>query len=119
MEGKDTLISFIHSSEIFIMNLEQEHEVHHQAYTNFRKAAHHFLIAAKHLLEAADAEDQDDSTTASHHAFLAYGHQIQANRFVDEAAIQHQRVDHLDADHKDQDWFVKPVSSRGEKWNDW
>ncbi|GEM_PF-1987077 len=102
MEGKDTLISFIHSSEIFIMNLEQEHEVHHQAYTNFRKAAHHFLIAAKHLLEAADAEDQDDSTTASHHAFLAYGHQIQANRFVDEAAIQHQRVDHLDADHKDQ-----------------
>lgn len=101
------------------MNLEQEHEVHHQAYTNFRKAAHHFLIVAKHLLEAADAEDQDDSTTASHHAFLAYGHQIQANRFVEEAAIQHQRVDHLDADHKDQDWFVKPVSSRREKWSDW
>jgi hypothetical protein len=81
------------------MTTEHEHEVHHQAYTNFRKAAHHFFIAAKHLLEAAEAEDKDDEITASHHTFLAYGHQVRATEYVNMAAIQHQSVDHLDGDH--------------------
>ena len=78
------------------MTTKHEHDVHHKAAVHHRKAAHHFEAAAKHQLEAAKADDHDDEVTAAHHAYLAYGHQIQAIHFAEMAAKEDESVDHLD-----------------------
>jgi len=82
------------------MSNKHEHDVHHKAAVHHRKAAHHFEAAAKHQIEAAKADDQDDEVQTAHHAYLAYGHQIQAIHFAEMAAKEDESVDHLDVDHK-------------------
>jgi hypothetical protein len=39
-------------------------------------AAHHFTLAAKHHLAAAQADDEGDEQVNSRHALLAYRHQL-------------------------------------------
>jgi hypothetical protein len=82
------------------MTTAHEHEVHHAAANDHRKAAHHFEAAAKHQLLAAEADDKDDEVAAAHHAYLAYGHQIQAIKYAEQAAVEDESVDHADVDHE-------------------
>lgn len=91
------------------MTTKHEHDVHHKAAGHHRKAAHHFEAAAKHQLAAADADDHDDEIKAAHHAYLAYGHQIQAIHYAEMAAKEDESVDHADVDHGDSD-HVKKVA---------
>ena len=79
------------------------HAVHHKAADHHRKAAHHFEAAAKHQLAAAEADDHDDVVKTAHHAYLAYGHQIQAIHYAEMAAKEDESVDHADVDHGDED----------------
>lgn len=65
-----------------LMTTKHEHEVHHKASVHHRKAAHHFEAAAKHQISAAEADDRDDEVTTAHHAYLSYGHQIQAIHYA-------------------------------------
>ena len=81
------------------MENNHEHEVHHKAAVHHRKAAHHLEAAAKHQLEAANADDLDDEVTAAHHGYLAYGHMIQATHFAEMAAKEDESVDNSDVDH--------------------
>ena len=62
---------------------KHEHHVHHTAADHHRKAAHHFEAAAKHQILAAEADDNDDEVVTAHHAYLAYGHQLQAIHFAE------------------------------------
>lgn len=78
---------------------EHEHHVHHTAADHHRKAAHHFEAAAKHQILAAEADDNDDEVVTAHHAYLAYGHQLQAIHFAEMAAVEDESVDHVDVDH--------------------
>jgi len=78
---------------------KHEHDVHHTAADHHRKAAHHFEAAAKHQILAAEADDNDDEVVTAHHAYLAYGHQLQAIHFAEMAAIEDESVDHADVDH--------------------
>ena len=83
------------------MTTEHEHEVHHKAAVDHRQAACiFFLAAAKHQILAAEADENDDEVAAAHHGYLAYGHQIQASRFAEKAAIEDESVDHSDVDHE-------------------
>jgi len=83
------------------MNTQAEHFIHHSAAEDHRAAAHHFEAAAKHRRLAADADDRDDSITAAHHAYLAYGHQVRGIAHAAQASVQDQVVDHDDVDHGD------------------
>lgn len=83
------------------MSETHDHDVHHKAADDHRMAAHHFEAAAKHQLEAANADDQDDEAAAAHHAYLAYGHQIQAIHFAEMAAVEDESADLIDEDHAD------------------
>lgn len=78
---------------------KHEHYVHHTAADHHRKAAHHFEAAAKHQILAAEADDNDDEVVTAHHAYLAYGHQLQAIHFAEMAAVEDESVDHADVDH--------------------
>jgi hypothetical protein len=78
---------------------EHEHEVHHMAAEHHRLAAHHFEAAAKHQILAAEADDKDDEVVTAHHAYLAYGHQLQAIKYAELAAVEYESVDHDDVDH--------------------
>ena len=78
---------------------KHEHKVHHSAAEHHRKAAHHFEAAAKHQILAAEADDHDDEVVTAHHAYLAYGHQLQAVHFAELAAIEDESVDHDDVDY--------------------
>ena len=60
-----------------------EHEHHMQAADLHRLAAHHFAAAARHQLVAAEA-------------YLAYGHQIQAVSYAEEAALKDEEIDEDD-----------------------
>jgi hypothetical protein len=81
------------------MTTAREHEIHHEAAEHHRAAAHHFEAAAKHQLLAAEADDKDDVVTTAHHAYLAYGHQLQAVHHAEQAAIEDESVDHDDVDN--------------------
>ncbi|NDA21715.1 MAG: hypothetical protein EBZ09_11780 [Betaproteobacteria bacterium] len=70
------------------MTTKHEHAVHHKA------ADHH---------RAAEADDHDDVVKTAHHAYLAYGHQIQAIHYAEIAAKEDESVDHADVDHGDED----------------
>ena len=82
------------------MTTVHEHEVHHTAAMDHRKAAHHFEAAAKHQLLAAEADENDDEVVAAHHAYLAYGHQIQAVQYAEKASVEDESVDNADVDHE-------------------
>lgn len=82
---------------------KHEHDVHHTAADHHRKAAHHFEAAAKHQILAAEADDNDDEVVTAHHAYLAYGHQLQAIHFAEMAAVEDESVDHADVDHSHHD----------------
>ena len=82
------------------MVTKHEQKVHHKASLDHRKAAHHFEAAAKHQTLAAAADDKDDEVSTAHHAYLAYGHQIQAVHYAEKAAVEDESVDHSDVDHK-------------------
>lgn len=79
---------------------KHEHQVHHKAAVHHRKAADHFEAAAKHQRLAAAADDNDDETVAAHHAYLAYGHQLQAIQYAEKAAVEDETVDHSNVDHQ-------------------
>jgi hypothetical protein len=68
------------------MTTDHYQEVHYTAATLHREAAHHFEQAARHHIEAANADDGDDVTMTSVHAYLAYGHQLQAVHCAELAA---------------------------------
>ena len=82
---------------------KHEHDVHHTAADHNRKAAHHFEAAAKHQILAAEADDNDDEVVTAHHAYLAYGHQLQAIHFAEMDAVEDESVDHADVDHDHHD----------------
>lgn len=73
-----------------------EHEYHMQAADLHRLAAHHFAAAARHQLVAAEADEADDVQGAAYQAYLAYGHQIQAVSYAEEAALKDEEVDEDD-----------------------
>jgi len=77
-----------------------EHEYHMQAADLHRLAAHHFAAAARHQLVAAEADEADDVQGAGYQAYLAYGHQIQAVSYAEEAALRDEEGDdeELEAD---------------------
>jgi hypothetical protein len=64
-----------------------------------REAAHHFQLAAKHHLLAAEADDKDDVATAAHQAYIAYGHALHGKLFAEEAACEEISADACDEDH--------------------
>ena len=70
-----------------------EHEHHMQAADLHRLAAHHFAAAARHQLVAAEADEADDVQGAAYQAYLAYGHQIQAVSYAEEAALRDEEGD--------------------------
>ena len=70
-----------------------EHEYHLQAADLHRLAAHHFAAAARHQLVAAEADEADDVQGAGYQAYLAYGHQIQAVSYAEEAALRDEEGD--------------------------
>jgi hypothetical protein len=70
-----------------------EHEHHMQAADLHRLAAHHFAAAARHQLVAAEADEADDVQGAGYQAYLAYGHQIQAVSYAEEAALRDEEGD--------------------------
>jgi hypothetical protein len=70
-----------------------EHEYHMQAADLHRLAAHHFAAAARHQLVAAEADEADDVQGAGYQAYLAYGHQIQAVSYAEEAALRDEEGD--------------------------
>ena len=69
-----------------------EHEHHMQAADLHRLAAHHFAAAARHQLVAAEADEADDVQGAAYQAYLAYGHQIQAVSYAEEAALKDEQM---------------------------
>ena len=89
------------------MTTKHDHAVHHKAADHHRKAAHHFEAAAKQQLAAAEADDHDDVVKTAHHAYLSYGHQIQAVHYAEMAAKEDESVDHADVDHGDADHVKK------------
>jgi hypothetical protein len=70
-----------------------EHEYHMQAADLHRLAAHHFAAAARHQLVAAEADEADDVQGGGYQAYLAYGHQIQAVSYAEEAALRDEEGD--------------------------
>ena len=58
-----------------------------------RLAAHHFFAAARHQLRAAEAAEADEVQGAAYEAYLAYGHQIQAVSYAEEAAVKDEEFD--------------------------
>ena len=70
-----------------------EHEYHMHATDLHRLAAHHFAAAARHQLVAAEADEADDVQGAGYQAYLAYGHQIQAVSYAEEAALRDEEGD--------------------------
>jgi len=70
-----------------------EHEHHMQVADLHRLAAHHFAAAARHQLVAAEADEADDVQGAAYQAYLAYGHQIQAVSYAEEAALRDEEGD--------------------------
>ena len=70
-----------------------EHEHHMQAADLHRLAAHHFAAASRHQLVAAEADEADDVQGAGYQAYLAYGHQIQAVSYAEEAAVRDEEGD--------------------------
>ena len=70
-----------------------EHEYHKQAADLHRLAAHHLAAAARHQLVAAEADEADDVQGAGYQAYLAYGHQIQAVSYAEEAALRDEEGD--------------------------
>jgi len=70
-----------------------EHEHHMQAADLHRLAAHHFAAAARHQLVAAEADEADDVQGAGYQAYLAYGHQIHAVSYAEEAALRDEEGD--------------------------
>jgi hypothetical protein len=64
-----------------------------QAADLHRLAAHHFAAAARHQLVAAEADEADDVQGAGYQAYLAYGHQIQAVSYAEEAALRDEEGD--------------------------
>ena len=48
-------------------------------------------------------DDNDDEVVTAHHAYLAYGHQLQAIHFAEMAAVEDESVDHADVDHSHHD----------------
>jgi hypothetical protein len=75
-----------------------EHEHHMQAADLHRLAAHHFAAAARHQLVAAEADEADDVQGAAYQAYLAYGHQIQAVSYAEEAALKDEEMDEDDVE---------------------
>jgi len=75
-----------------------EHEHHMQAADLHRLAAHHFAAAARHQLVAAEADEADDVQGAAYQAYLAYGHQIQAVSYAEEAALKDDELDEDDVE---------------------
>ncbi|MEI6871257.1 MAG: hypothetical protein WCL08_03150 [Verrucomicrobiota bacterium] len=78
---------------------QPDHELLEEAFHAHREAAHHFELAAKHHLAAADADQKDDLVTAAHHAYIAYGHALHAVQFAEEAAQEQLAADDEDEDH--------------------
>ena len=93
------------------MTTKHDHAFHHKAANHHRKAAHHFEATAKHQLAAAEANDHDDEVETGLHAYLAYGHQIQAVHYAEMVTKEDESVDHADVDHGDSD-HVKNSTSR-------
>lgn len=61
-----------------------------------RMAAHHFTLAARHHLAAADANESGETALAAQHAFLAYRHRLAANQYAEIAAMDDDSLDDLD-----------------------
>ncbi|RFC45238.1 MAG: hypothetical protein DVB28_000671 [Verrucomicrobia bacterium] len=78
---------------------EHDHELLVSASHAHREAAHHFELAAKHHLLAADADEKDDVETAAHQAYIAYGHALHGKLFAEEAACEQIAADEDDEDH--------------------
>ncbi len=78
---------------------EHDHEFLVSASHAHREAAHHFELAAKHHLLAADADEKDDIETAAHQAYIAYGHALHGKLFAEEAACEQIAADQDDEDH--------------------
>ena len=58
-----------------------------------RMAAHHFAAAAKHHLAAAAADDDGNAQAISHHAHLAYRHQLNAVQYAEIAVMDNESLD--------------------------
>lgn len=58
-----------------------------------RMAAHHFAAAAKHHLAAAAADDDGNAQAISHHAHLAYRHQLNAVQYAEIAVMDNDSLD--------------------------
>lgn len=78
---------------------DHDHEFLVSAAQSHREAAHHFELAAKHHLLAAEADEKDDIETSAHQAYLAYGHLLQGKLFAEEAACSQMAADDCDEDH--------------------
>lgn len=68
-----------------------------------RMAAHHFKLAARHHMAAADADENGDPGLTARHAFLAYRHQLAATQYAEIAVLDDDNLDDLDDFHKDFD----------------
>jgi hypothetical protein len=53
-----------------------------------RMAAHHFTVAAKHHMAAAEADDEGHDEAAARHAHMAYRHQLNAIQYAEIAAME-------------------------------
>ncbi len=62
-----------------------------------RMAAHHFAAAAKHHLAAAAADDDGDAKSTSHHAHLAYRHQLNGVQYAEIAVMDNDSLDDEEA----------------------
>ena len=74
------------------METHYSQEVQHQSAVYHRNAGNHFAMAAKLHLAAAEADDRGDVVGASHHAYLAYGHQVHAVYYSTMAAKMDRQV---------------------------
>lgn len=77
-------------SELLVDDVEEELET---AAEYHRMAAHHFELAAKHHRVAAAADDIGDDDAYSHHAYLAYRHQLNAVQYSEIAAMDNENLD--------------------------
>ncbi len=77
----------------------RDHELHEEARHAHLEAAHHFELAAKHHRLAAAADHKDDTITAAHQAYIAYGHVLHGIQFAEEAAQEDLAADHDDEDY--------------------
>ncbi len=66
-----------------------------------RLAAHHFAAAAKFHLMAADAADEGDQQANSHHAYLAYGHQLNAVQYAEVAVMENDNLEEEELEEED------------------